>query len=163
MMSYWAEFAYSGSPGRGRGGDLPEWPAWDDSSAEAPKYIVFDTPADGGLRLASETFTVERVVAELMEDPRLASARDRCAVLRNLTEWRYLSREQYAAIDICGSYAYDAYPWPTWPQRSEFRGGAPPSRKAEPSRTRVSLDSSAANCTEWSVRLCRLAATGPAV
>jgi para-nitrobenzyl esterase len=27
MMSYWAEFAYSGSPGQGRGGDLPEWPA----------------------------------------------------------------------------------------------------------------------------------------
>ncbi|MEN8160768.1 MAG: carboxylesterase family protein, partial [Myxococcota bacterium] len=25
MMSYWAEFAYTGSPGRGRAGDLPEW------------------------------------------------------------------------------------------------------------------------------------------
>jgi para-nitrobenzyl esterase len=112
MMSYWAEFAHSGSPGRGRGGDLPEWPTWDDSSAESPKYIVFDTPADGGLRLASETFTVGRVVAELMVDPRLATARDRCTVLRNLTEWNYLSREKYAGVDICGGYAYDAYPWP---------------------------------------------------
>ena len=112
MMSYWAEFAYNGSPGRGRAGDLPEWPAWDDSSPEAPKYIVLDTPADGGLRLASETFTVDRVVAELTVDPRLASARDRCAVLHALAEWRYLSPEEYAAIDICGSYAYGAYPWP---------------------------------------------------
>jgi para-nitrobenzyl esterase len=112
MMSYWAEFAYSGSPGQGRGGDLPEWPAWDDSSAEAPKYIVFDTPADGGLRLASETFTVERVIAELIDDPRLATGRDRCSVLRGLAEGRYLSREQYAAIDVCASYAFDAYPWP---------------------------------------------------
>ena len=112
MMSYWAEFAHSGSPGRGRAGDLLEWPAWDGASAEAPKYIVFDTPADGGLRLASETFTVDRVVADLMVDPRLASTRDRCAVARDLTEWRYLSREKYAAIEICGSYAYDAYPWP---------------------------------------------------
>ena len=112
MMSYWAEFAHSGSPGRGRAGDLLEWPAWDDASAEAPKYVVFDTPADGGLRLASETFTVDRVVADLMVDPRLASARDRCAVAQNLTEWRYLSPEKYAAIEICGSYAFDAYPWP---------------------------------------------------
>jgi len=112
MMSYWAEFAYSGSPGRGRGGDLPEWPSWDDSSAEAPKYILLDTPADGGLRLVSETFTIDRVVAELIVDPRLATARNRCAVLRALTEWRYLNREKYAAIDVCGSYAYDAYPWP---------------------------------------------------
>ncbi len=111
MMSYWAEFAYSGSPGRGREGDLPEWPAWDDSSKEAPKYIVFDSPADGGLRLASETYNVERVIAELIDDPRLAGGGDRCAVLRGLAEWRYLSREQYTAIDVCGSYAYDAYPW----------------------------------------------------
>jgi para-nitrobenzyl esterase len=111
MMSYWAEFAYSGSPGRGRGGDQLEWPAWDDSSAEAPKYIVLDTPADGGLRLASETFSIDRVVVELMEDPRLATDRDRCTVLRSLTDWRYLSREQYAALDICGSYGFDAYPW----------------------------------------------------
>jgi len=111
MMSYWAEFAYSGSPGRGRGGDLPEWRAWDDSSAEAPRYIVLDTPADGGIRLASETFTIDRVVAELREDPRLATDRDRCKLLRNLAEWRYLSQEKYAALDICEGYAFDDYPW----------------------------------------------------
>ena len=112
MMSYWSEFAYRGSPGRGRGGDLPEWSAWDDSSPEAPKYIVFDTPTDGGLRLASETFTIDRVVDELMVDPRLASDRDRCSVLRSLVEEDYLSREQYAGMGICAEYAYDAYPWP---------------------------------------------------
>jgi len=111
MMSYWAEFAYSGAPGRGRGGDLPEWLAWDDSSEESPRYIVFDTPADGGLRLASETFTVEKVVAELMEDARLTDDRDRCAILRAMAEWRYLSPETYAATEVCGGYAYDAYPW----------------------------------------------------
>ena len=108
MMSYWAEFAYSGSPGRGRGGDQLEWPAWDDSSAEAPKYIVLDTPADGGLRLASETFSIDRVVAEVMEDPRFTTDRDRCTLLWSLTEWRYLSPEQYAALDVCEAYAFDA-------------------------------------------------------
>jgi para-nitrobenzyl esterase len=112
MMSYWSELAYRGSPGRGRGGDLPEWPAWESSSPEAPRYIVFDTPADGGLRLASETFTIERVVAEVMADSLLASNGHRCAVLRSLVEEGYLSREQYAGTAICGPYRYDAYPWP---------------------------------------------------
>jgi para-nitrobenzyl esterase len=112
MMSYWAEFAHSGSPGRGRGGDLLEWPAWDDSTPEAPRYIVFDSPADGGLSLASETFTLEKVIAQLMDDPRLTDDRDRCAIVRALAEWRYLSQEQYAGTGACGDYAYDAYPWP---------------------------------------------------
>ena len=112
MMSYWAEFAYSGSPGRGRAGDLMEWPAWDDSDAESPRYIVLDTAADGGLHLASETFTLERVVGDLLVDPRLPTARSRCSVLRNLTEWEYLSIEQYAATQVCQDYAYEAYPWP---------------------------------------------------
>lgn len=115
MMSYWAEFAYRGSPGRGRAGDLPEWPAWDDSTPDAARYLIFDSPADGGLRLASETFTVEKVVAQLMEDPRLTDDRDRCAILRALAEWRYLSREQYAGVEACGGYAYQAYPWPESP------------------------------------------------
>ena len=36
MMSYWAQFAATGSPGRGRAGDLPEWRAWDDGSPGRP-------------------------------------------------------------------------------------------------------------------------------
>ena len=38
IQSYWAEFAYSGSPGKGRNNDLPEWKAW---SSDREKYIVF--------------------------------------------------------------------------------------------------------------------------
>src|SRR5262249_21664139 len=28
MNSYWAEFAYTGNPGKGRDGALPEWTSW---------------------------------------------------------------------------------------------------------------------------------------
>src|SRR4029450_10009899 len=73
MMSYWAEFAHAGAPGRGRGGDLPEWKAWDDSSADAPKYAVFDTPEGGGIRFASEVVPIDQVVAAAVRDPRLAA------------------------------------------------------------------------------------------
>lgn len=46
MMSYWGEFAHSGSPGRGRNGDLPAWPAWGDTGGIA---LRLDTAAAGGL------------------------------------------------------------------------------------------------------------------
>jgi para-nitrobenzyl esterase len=34
MMSYWANFAYTGRPGRGRDGTLPEWRPWRTATAE---------------------------------------------------------------------------------------------------------------------------------
>src|SRR5262249_13663746 len=53
MRSYWTEFARTGAPGRGRGGDLPEWTAWD-PSAGGHKYAVLDTPVGGGVRIGLE-------------------------------------------------------------------------------------------------------------
>ena len=113
MMSYWAEFAYSGAPGRGRRGDLPEWQAWDESTPSAPRYAVLDTPAGGGVRMASETWDIERVLAKLLADPRLAAARDRCGVLHALAAWDYVSRDAYASAGggVCRDLAFDAYPW----------------------------------------------------
>jgi para-nitrobenzyl esterase len=113
MMSYWAEFAYAGSPGRGRAGELPEWSAWDASSDAAPKYALLDTPEGGGIRMSSETWTLEKVVADVLADPRLPLPRDRCGVLYALARWEDLSREAYAEAGggLCRDYALDAYPW----------------------------------------------------
>ena len=112
MMSYWTEFAYRGSPGRGREGELPEWKPWD-PTPDAPKYAVLDTPEGGGIRMASETWTLERVVADVLADPRLARARDRCGVLHALARWEDLSRADYATVGngACRDFAFDAYPW----------------------------------------------------
>jgi len=114
MMSYWAEFAYTGSPGRGRAGELPEWQAWDASTPSAPRYAVLDTPQGGGIRMASETWTMDRVLTEVLADPRLARARDRCGVLHALARWDDLSRDQYASAGggVCQDFAFEAYPWP---------------------------------------------------
>ena len=61
MSSYWAEFAYNGSPGRGRDGNLPEWKPWDNSGDDKEKYIVFDTAEDNGLRMSSRIVTVDDI------------------------------------------------------------------------------------------------------
>ena len=83
MQSYWGQFAWSGSPGRGRDGKQPAWSAWDPSQPAAGKYIVFDTPAGGGIRMAHETESTSAIVAELTKDPAF-DASARCALL---AEW----------------------------------------------------------------------------
>lgn len=65
MSSYWAEFAYTGKPGRGRGGDLPEWKAWDNG---AEKFMLFDSPAGGGIRMSAASLTAPGLAQRLLDD-----------------------------------------------------------------------------------------------
>jgi len=88
IMSYWAQFAYTGDPGRGRSGVLPRWSAWDESSPEAPRFMILDTRSDGGVRASSEVLTSAGVAAQLAADPRYADAKERCASLGALQRWR---------------------------------------------------------------------------
>jgi para-nitrobenzyl esterase len=102
MMDYWGRFARTGDPG-GEGAAAP-WPPWE---AGAGRFIVFDTEADGGLRMATDTLTRERVVAGIAEDERFESDAERCEILgqlvvfgRNLTEERYRTVLDGACADV---------------------------------------------------------------
>ncbi|MBM4266103.1 MAG: carboxylesterase family protein [Deltaproteobacteria bacterium] len=77
MMSYWANFAATGSPGRGRKGDLPEW-------KHAPSFLVFDTAAGGGVRMSQDTIGEEEALADAYDDARLGNDEERCAAYRDL-------------------------------------------------------------------------------
>ena len=102
MMSYWAEFAYSGAPGRGRQGALPEWSAWGTAGG---RFLVLDTPADGGIRMSSKTVSSEDVIARLGESPLLAQG-ERCALFRDLfagsVDW---NDEVYLALGSEGCFS----------------------------------------------------------
>ena len=113
MMSYWAQFAYTGAPGRGRSGDLLEWTAWDSTPA-SPKFIVFDTPAGGGLRMSADAVTREDVLAAVDDDPRLPTQRDKCTIFRSLAAWsRGFTEKEYARAGRrgCADYPFDKFPW----------------------------------------------------
>jgi para-nitrobenzyl esterase len=114
MMSYWAQFAATGAPGRGRDGKLPEWAPWDDSAPAAPKYLVLDTDAGGGIRMASETVTREQLLAAVDADPRLTEPRDRCDVYWQLATWgRMIAAKDYPTIGAngCREFPFEGYPW----------------------------------------------------
>ena len=67
MMSYWAEFAYSGDPGKGRSNNLPQWKAW----SESEKYMILDSEDDQGLVMVDDEVTVDSIFNELTTDKRL--------------------------------------------------------------------------------------------
>ena len=81
IQSYWAEFAYSGSPGKGRNNDLPEWRAW---SSDREKYIVLDSENDQGVYMSSVEYTQEYLLDRMSEDSRL-SDQEKCEMLFGLS------------------------------------------------------------------------------
>jgi para-nitrobenzyl esterase len=83
MMSYWAEFAYTGKPGKGRRGELPEWQPWS-TQRNGPKYMVLDSIREGGLRMSKEHATKANVLNKLENDGQLPSAESKCRFLKTL-------------------------------------------------------------------------------
>ncbi|HTY17517.1 MAG TPA: carboxylesterase family protein [Myxococcota bacterium] len=110
MRSYWTQFARTGSPGRGRAGDLTEWTAWDPAPG-GHKYAVLDTPAGGGVRMGSEPIDAAQVIAAIDADPRIRSPRDHCWVLHEALRF---DEDAYAKAGgaRCAGYPFDAFPWP---------------------------------------------------
>ena len=97
MMSYWSEFALRGDPGRGRDGSLPRWGAWQE---DGEKYVVLDTPAGGGVRMANATERLEDVAASILADPSFEDEAERCAALARLGDW---AREQSVETRLAGA------------------------------------------------------------
>lgn len=107
MRSYWANFAHHYQPGTGQDGDLPEWKPWGQGSGE-PKYIVFDSERDGGLRMERDQIDQAWVVARAGNDPRLLNDEERCRVYKNMVQWsEALSPEAYTRV---GGGMCEAFP-----------------------------------------------------
>ena len=82
IQSYWAEFAYTGSPGKGRNNDLPEWKKW--SLAPKEKYIVFDSENDQGIFMEDTEYSIDYLLNKLESDPRLDN-QQKCETLFGLS------------------------------------------------------------------------------
>jgi para-nitrobenzyl esterase len=102
MMSYWAEFAATGAPGRGRGGELPLWKPWDESAPDRDRFLVFDSEAGGGIRMSADGVTGAKLVSRMMEDARFAGPEERCALLAQLQGWRPLPAADVARAGCDG-------------------------------------------------------------
>jgi hypothetical protein len=106
MMSYWAQHAYAGAPGRGRAGELPEWEPWR-GAGDAGQLLVLDTAAGGGLRMSRETVRAQALADEVLADPSLESAEERCRLAAGIAEhsptW---GPANYSALPACAAFPY---------------------------------------------------------
>lgn len=84
MMGYWAEFARRGDPASGGRPDGTAWLPWPTAAATEgqprDRLLIFDTPIDGGIRMADARIDRATVV-QLMESE-IAVAADRCEAFR---------------------------------------------------------------------------------
>ena len=75
MMSYWAEFAYNGDPGNGRGGvNTVHWKGW---SPRTNDFIIFDSVRDRGIQMSAGTGAEKELLSQLKAETKLDPAR-RC-------------------------------------------------------------------------------------
>ena len=80
MMSYWANFARTGDPGRGGDNTLPQWRAWSGAQGGS-KMMLLDTPAGGGLRMSPLEVTHASLLQEMAQEP--INDEQRCELFRN--------------------------------------------------------------------------------
>jgi para-nitrobenzyl esterase len=78
MSSYWAEFAHNGDPGKGMNGTDVEWTAWDSSAPEKDKFIIFDTSADGDVRMSPDAITLAGLYADLLAETGFTTQEQHC-------------------------------------------------------------------------------------
>ena len=86
MQSYWAEFAYTGDPGKGRDNNLPRWNSW---SSSGEKFLILDSQNDQGIAMSN--FELKRIdeFKRLYEDSRIKKDKTKCKFLKNLVQNAY--------------------------------------------------------------------------
>ena len=85
MMSYWAEFAYTGNPGSGRKKDLEKWQPWQNGPGKV-KFIVLDSSNDKGIYMSKSELFYDDELQRLAVDTRIGDIKTKCTYINNLKE-----------------------------------------------------------------------------
>ncbi len=97
MRAYWAEFAYTGFPGKGRSGKQLLWQAWNSSEAAAPRLMVFDTESDQGIRMVSDRLSIPDLRKRLLSDASYKQ-QDHCDAYKNIFTGEAFNEAEYASL-----------------------------------------------------------------
>ena len=84
ISSYWAEFAFNGSPGKGRSGRQIEWRPWTVETSLDSRLIILDSPGDRGIRMSADKITFRDIKKRLLADTRFSRQEDHCRMYFDL-------------------------------------------------------------------------------
>jgi len=102
MRSYWAEFAYSGSPGQGRSGDLITWNSWTNPPDSTPGLMVFDTESDQGIRMIDEKISTSDLRKRFLADTSYGSQDQYCSAYKRVFSGKNFDADEYAKLGETG-------------------------------------------------------------
>jgi para-nitrobenzyl esterase len=103
MMSYWAEFAHSGNPGKGHDGNEVQWLPW---GTDGKTTILLDTTPPG-IRMSSDLITVDSLKQRLIADTSITDQREHCELYAQTFRWDWFDKEQYLHLGKEGCAEYD--------------------------------------------------------
>ena len=105
MSSYWAEFAWSGNPGRGRDGKQPQWLSW---GTENKTMLILDTPSDQGIRMTGDEVSAATIKAALVADREIASNEERCRLYAvTFSRGQHFDAAEFASFGEHGCAEFD--------------------------------------------------------
>lgn len=100
MSAYWVQFARTGDPAKGVDHQQVEWRPWDGGGPAADTFIVFDTGADGGIRMSSEIVRITDVKSRFLADTGFPDLNAKCNTYVSLFENTPLwNEEEYQSLD----------------------------------------------------------------
>ena len=100
MMSYWAEFAYSGNPGKGRDGTEVHWTAWENEPSKN-RLMVFDTTRDKGIRMTPDLMTLDIIKTRFLADNSYPDVTAKCAAYKQIFGRAGFDQAEYESIGNC--------------------------------------------------------------
>jgi para-nitrobenzyl esterase len=111
MMNYWGQFAHTGSPGKGRYLQQPDWIPWGENK---PNTMIFDSVADGGWRMENYSPSVEDMITRIEADTEFKQQKDRCKLFVESFLISYHSSdfwdpERYSNLAGGGCREFDPY------------------------------------------------------
>ena len=98
MGSYWAQFAYTGSPGVGREGDKPMWSAWNIDDPQTFRLMVFDTEIDQGIRMQTDRITAADLKRRFFGDATFASQSEYCEAYKRVFTGSQFDATEYNSL-----------------------------------------------------------------
>ncbi|MCG8668139.1 MAG: carboxylesterase family protein [Pseudomonadales bacterium] len=94
MSSYWASFAYTGDPGLGMLQEQStEWQPWTNDPS-SPNFIVFDSKADGGIKMIHTQIARQEIQEELQAETGFSNLEQKCE-----TYDRNFGRDQWYSLN----------------------------------------------------------------
>lgn len=101
MMKYWTDFAKTGEPGSGSI-DTP-WTAWQNEGESSNRLLIFDTVADGGVRMSSERLTLSGIKSRFLADQTFADLEEKCQAYKRFFTGKDFQLAEYQGLGSCSS------------------------------------------------------------